>query len=153
MNGPSRSWPIIGDADPRGLVVDVTICSPEAWQQFMGRRSSPVVVRAVIDTGAHMSCVNRTVAQQLHLPNNGAIEIKGVRGGHHDGSGELARLSTAQISISQIDGSARTLQVLETAEQGVACLLGLDFLSDYELVVDGRAQRFSLRPLWDEQSG
>ncbi len=152
MTEPVRSWPIIAEADPRGLVLDVTISAPDAWQQFMGRRSTPVVVRAVIDTGAHMSCVNRTVARQLNLPNNGAIELKGVRGGHHDGSGELARLSTAQISIPQIDGSARTLQVLETAEQGAACLLGLDFLLDYELIVDGRAQRFSLRPLWDTPS-
>jgi hypothetical protein len=102
----------------------------------------------LVDTGASLSAVDRTVAQALELPSHRAAEWRAIGGG--DNLPHFAPLRRATVGLP---GDRRLWELdlveianLEHTVQGfrVVALLGWDFLEGCKLVLDGPARTFSL---------
>ena len=102
----------------------------------------------LIDTGAHLSAVDRAVAHALELPSHRAAEWRAVGGGENHP--HLAPLRRATVALP---GDLRhwELDLVEVANLEhtvggfrVIALLGWDFLEGCRLVLDGPARTFSL---------
>ena len=106
-----------------------------------------VVGLAVLDTGASMSVVDRTLARSLALPSPGAAEWAGVNA---TGQRSLSALRTVELGFAG-DGRLFSVDMIEVdgirdAVPGLAvlCLLGWDFLETCQLLCDGPAGAFEL---------
>ena len=98
--------------------------------------SSFRLVEALVDTGASVSCIDRSLAAELALPCIGDNRVSGVSGL------AVVPIFLADIRISQLEtrffGRIAGVE-LEEGNQRHRILLGRDFLRHYQLIYDGRS--------------
>jgi predicted aspartyl protease len=132
-----------------GPLVDIAIGVSQARAEALRKNSLPVPtplhLRALVDTGASITCVDPSILQQLNLTPTGAIAI-------HTPSTGNAPHNTYQYDISlvllhpEVQLQIGSIPVIESqlVVQGIHALVGRDILSRCLLVYDGRAQTFAL---------
>jgi len=103
---------------------------------------------AVLDTGASMSVIDKSLARALELPSPGFAEWTGIS---ESGEPSMAALRSTRFGLVG-DQRLYEMDLLEAggvrgsvAGLGVLLLLGWDFLGDCRLVCDGPAGAFELR--------
>ena len=105
----------------------------------------PMLVKALIDTGASCSALDISLVRGLGLIFREAVRI------HTPSSGPERHLCNQYDASLAIGGKTdqpleRTLFVIESdlESQGIYALIGLDILADCAFVSDGPSGRFSL---------
>jgi len=89
-------------------------------------------VRMVVDTGASMTAVSRATAEQLRLDTRGAGVATGI-----GGNSGVSLFYTTRFQIGRLSGGRFPLAVGDFAlPNGVNGLLGVDFLSSYDVDLD-----------------
>jgi hypothetical protein len=144
---------IIGPVDPDGAFVSVLVgvSAATATSLHMALRPvpAPVSARALLDTGAEMTCVDVALIRHLQLPWIGMVPANlPAHGGVTFGS-----ISDAGLTIVHPSGRAsdnlilRNHQILELplAHLGYEVVLGRDVLASCRLLYNGPANRFRLR--------
>lgn len=114
--------------DGRQLIVEVAIFHPDAGQSYLNLRA-----RALIDTGATLSGVSRSIIAELDLPRRGKIALESVRGSI------VARIFQYRLGFFRT--AAELPLVLEqdfigfeiSPGSGVDVLIGMDVLSRCDL--------------------
>jgi predicted aspartyl protease len=106
---------------------------------------APIPIRALIDTGANGSCVDRDILKQLGVSPTGTVSIHTPSTGsalHMCNQFDVSFMVTAQNFQRRFDAIA----VIEAdlATQGIQALIGRDVLSMCLFVYDGTAGTFSL---------
>lgn len=137
---------------PEGALVDVRI-GLSATQVRLLRTAlrpipAPIAARALLDTGAEMTGVDRTLVQALALPTRGStLTNLPAHGGL-----TLSFIHDAALTIAHPTGSAgqdlviRSLAVLEIplAPLGYEIVVGRDVLARCRLLYNGPRGRFRL---------
>ncbi len=90
--------------------------------------------RALIDTGASMSCIDTGLAMELQLPIINQTSVAGV-GGLHQFNVHLAQIRAPELSFTFY--GPFTAVNLAAGGQERAALIGRDFLSHFRLAYDG----------------
>jgi len=96
----------------------------------------------LIDTGAQITVMGATLAARLsHLPQCGAVTIRGVRGRfdgeHHDSVPSFFAAIT-------IEGVRVEVEVVPSSSDDPELLIGMDVLEHFDLHVHGRRRRFGI---------
>src|SRR5262249_31560885 len=139
--------------DPQGALVQVLAgwSAARARQLQLALRPVPPAIsaKALLDTGAEITCVESSLIQSLSLPFGGSVlaHVPAV-GGLTAGA-----LYPASVTIVHPSGNAAAnlvignLSVLEVqlAALGYEALIGRDILARCRLLYDGPRQRFWLR--------
>jgi len=146
--------PIISDVlQPQGALVDIQVgmsaASALALRLALRSVPSPVSARAVLDSGAEITCVDQKIIQSLGLPWGGATLINLPA---HGGLTISAQHDVSLIIVHPSSNAAanlviRNLAVLEVqlAALGYEALIGRDILANCRFLYDGPRQRFRLR--------
>ena len=91
-------------------------------------------VHAIIDTGATISCIDKTTAGQLQLPVVDRQNFGGIDGAY------VAEMHAAQIHIPSLSytiyGSFAGVDLIGGGQQHVA-LIGRTFLRNFRMIYDG----------------
>jgi hypothetical protein len=141
-----------GDLQPEGALVEVQAAwsAAQARQLRLAQRPVPPALdaRALLDTGAEITCLHTVLVQQLALPLAqfalaNVPALGGLRAGAH------YHASVTVVHASGDPGQALVFQnllVLEVplAGLGYQTLLGRDVLDHCDFLYAGRRQRFSL---------
>jgi hypothetical protein len=141
-----------GDLQPEGALVEVQVgwSAGQARQLRQAQRPVPPALdaRALLDTGAEITCLDTVLVQQLGLPLAqlalaNVPALGGLRAGAH------YHASVTVVHSSGDPGQAlvfKNLLVLEVplAGLGYQTLLGRDVLDHCDFLYAGRRQRFSL---------
>ena len=97
--------------------------------------------RALVDTGAAVSCMDSNLAAALHLPVVDR-QVHSAAGGRFE-----VNIHAAQIPLPELDWAldGRFAGVhLELGGQPYHALMGRDFLGDYRMIYDGETGRVTL---------
>jgi predicted aspartyl protease len=90
----------------------------------------------LIDTGTQMTVVGQALADELHLATSGSANVTGIS---VEGSAKYARLDSLQVgdhvAINQ-DVVVYDMQKVQGAGFALRGLLGEDFLSNYDVVIN-----------------
>jgi hypothetical protein len=141
-----------GDLQPEGALVEVQVgwSAGQARQLRQAHRPVPPALdaRALLDTGAEITCLDTVLVQQLglslaQLALANVPVLAGLRAGVH------YHASLTVVHSSDDPGQALVFQnllVLEVplAGLGYQTLLGRDVLDHCDFLFAGRRQRFSL---------
>lgn len=110
----------------------------------------PIVVWALVDTGAALTCVRGDIAAQLQLASAGTLRIFNV--GAHLDQDSRERTTTKRHVRVHIEGlGAFDVEAAEVShfagvdDVDIVVLLGRDVLGHCVLTVDGPAGSFSLK--------
>ncbi len=139
-----------GSLTPQGAMIDVKLMqSPRrvaAKKRANQPFAQPVIVRALIDTGAGCSALDRNVITQLDLSHHGVAWI------HTPSTGlSLAARNTYDVFLILGEGSPNpltmTIPVVESdfASEGFYVLIGRDVLARCVLTYNGPQSLFELR--------
>lgn len=145
--------PVIVEAlQASGAIVDVSL----GWSRSRAiqlRRAfhpvpPPVAARAILDTGAEITCVDMALVQALGLPSGGT----GLANVPAHGGVSLASMHDAGLSIVHPSGNpgfnlvVRDLTVLELnlGPIGYQVLVGRDVLARCRFLYNGQGNRFRL---------
>lgn len=138
----------------RGPMVDVKLMLTAQRVAALKRAGrpfpQPMTVRALIDTGASCSAIDRNLARGLDLQPSGIVPI-------HTPSTGSAYEERLQYDVSMVLGEDQdnplvvTMPVIESdfASEGFLALVGRNVLDLCVLVYDGPARTFTLE--WDER--
>ncbi len=135
-----------------GALVDVLVgwSAVDAQKLRAAFRPVPPAVpaRALLDTGAEITCVDQALIQRLGLAFGGFLQA------NLPAHGGTAFYQLHDVSLTVVhpsgnprnDLSVRTLQILEIslAPLGYEILIGRDVLARCRFLFDGTANRFSL---------
>ena len=107
---------------------------------------SPVLARAVIDTGTNVTCVSRAVLHQLGIAKTGRGKTQTASARE---SANLFGVSLSITPVGNLPGPTLTISdfvVMELPAQipGIEVLIGMDILLDCKLLLDGPARQFTL---------
>jgi predicted aspartyl protease len=128
-----------------GAVVNVYLCvnrvREEALIAAKKRVPDPVESRAMVDTGASMSCVPASRAGQLGLSPHRFIVVTSF-----DGRKERYPVYRIKIGIHGIDGAVFEVNAVGTSTfaEGAECVIGREILEGSRFVYDGRGGQFTL---------
>jgi hypothetical protein len=138
-----------GPIDKLGATVLVKVMqSPQRVEALKKQNmpfAGPIVVSALLDTGASCSCLDRRVIGILGLESRGSISIlTPSTGPAYVERGQFD--ATLVLGEGQDHPLARTLPVIETdlGEHSFLALIGRDLLSSCILTFDGPANRFEI---------
>jgi hypothetical protein len=95
-------------------------------------------VRAIIDTGSNVSCIDTKVAAELGLVNVGTIIASGASGGTKQ---PIFRAKLIVDDLSLV-GTGSLLGV--TLHDNLGAILGRDFLQGLKMIYDGQAGELTL---------
>lgn len=135
-------------ASPGGPLIDLWICvsrqRASALRNAGLQPPDPVQVRALIDTGASLTCVDSRVIAQLRIPATGTIT------GHTPSTGGTpATFSQYDVALvidnPKIHVVKFTLPVAESNlhQQQIGALIGRDILDSTTLFYNGTSGTFS----------
>jgi predicted aspartyl protease len=139
----------INKKEPRlldcGAVVNIYLCVNQLREEALARRKRPapppIESRAMIDTGASMSCVPAHRAESLGLRPHKFVEVTSF-----DGRKERYPVYRIKIGIHEIDGGAFEVNAVGTGSlvEGAECTIGREILEGAKFHYDGRGGGFSL---------
>jgi hypothetical protein len=117
----------------------------EALKKSGRKFSSPMVVLALIDTGASISVLDSRIVAALGFEQRGIVSVHTPT---TESAYELRKTYDALFIVGETlaEPHSKAIQVVETdwASQGIYALIGRDFLSDCRLVYDGPRKSFTL---------
>lgn len=122
-----------GQLAQNGAILQVQISSPNG--------GTPITIQAMIDTGASISTINTTVAQNASLQATGDTQLGGV-GGTQDST-----IYAASLTIPAYNITVPTVQVASVPGQLPApadMLIGRDILENLVMNYDGSAGQITL---------
>jgi predicted aspartyl protease len=93
----------------------------------------PVLVSALVDSGADLSVVPAVLARQLALPVTDVLDVRGVGG--------ESRTATVHAAEVEIDGAPELIEVIAL---GTEALLGRNLLNAFVVTLDGSRQRVTV---------
>ncbi|MGH3666150.1 MAG: retroviral-like aspartic protease family protein [Egibacteraceae bacterium] len=93
----------------------------------------PVLVSALVDSGADLSVVPAALARQLDLPVTDVLQVRGVGG--------ESRNATVHAAEVEIDGVAELIEVIAL---GTETLLGRNLLNAFVITLDGPHERVTV---------
>jgi len=93
-------------------------------------------VRALVDTGAMVSCIDQLLAAQLNLPVVDRAPVSGVHG-RHEANVYLAQIHTPSLGFT-IYGEFVGVD-LQAGGQAHSALMGRTFLRNFRMIYDGRS--------------
>lgn len=107
------------ELESTGAIVDVTITKPSA-----GGGGTPVTIKAMIDTGASISTIQDSVAQQAGLQQTGSTQLSGV------GGVQTSPIYAASLAIPAFGVTVPAVEVASITNPfpGVEMLVGRDIL-------------------------
>src|SRR3954462_1737355 len=121
----ATDWPPIVE-----LLVAVTEARAEALRSTGLHVPLPVVVPAMLDTGAGESLIAREVTDGLDLEPSGARDVFGAAGDRPAlGTVYRVRLFFAGVPTVELSSSARVIAVETLSRFGVRMIVGHDLLS------------------------
>jgi hypothetical protein len=143
---------LIAPLTPEGAIVDVVVGPSAATVQALRTALRPVPAavktRAILDTGAEITCIDDALVQALALPFGGTSLA------HLPAHGGLMGTNLRDISLTVVHPSGnyqndlvlRNLTVLELslAFLGYQLLIGRDLLARCRLLYNGPGNRFRL---------
>ena len=106
---------------------------------------SPLVIRALVDTGASCTCIDPNVLKSLGLSPTGSVSVHTPSTGSQPVNQDQYDVSLTflhsklSFNIASIPVVASNLQM-----QGIDALIGRDILDDFLLVYDGQLGLFTL---------
>jgi hypothetical protein len=126
-----------------GPAIDLTVAVSGSWQRQLSAQgavvpSSPLTVRALIDTGSDLTVVHPQVLQQLGVRATGSIRIRrpGTGAGLHQASLSRVQISIGGFSPSSSWISTRIVGVAPSSPT-VWALIGRDMLERCTLFYNG----------------
>jgi hypothetical protein len=133
----------------RGPVVDVSVGISRKQQEDLAASGldspSPILISALVDTGASRTCVDSAVLKELGLV---AKELVPVLTPSTAGQPHLTGYYAVSMSLlhPKLTYSFYSVPVLESdfTGQGIGALIGRDLLAKCLLVYDGQAGVFTL---------
>ena len=128
-----------------GAFLDVTLSCPAAWSAMRDPGLAvlePVRGRALIDTGAAVTCVRRSDAERLALPRVGGMRISGVQVRGRSEQGTELRVVT--VTIAGLGAYEVHAALLDDAGSG-SVILGRDLLCQVEMSWSGREKLAEVR--------
>jgi len=135
-------------------LVDVTIDIQSFYRSYLETENGgamgialpvPVRGRALIDTGASMSCVCFPIAEQLQLMRIGAVTFRGVEGARTPNrSAEQAPIFGAMMQIPALGWRNEVRLVGVQPDPNHIAILGRDILSAFRLEYNGPSQTLRL---------
>lgn len=142
-------------APPTGApLIDVTVDLQPFYRGYLLKENGgatgiaiPEAIRgkALIDTGASMSCVAFPVAEKLQLMRIGAVTFRGVEGARKPGeSGEQAPIFGAILGIPGLQWMQEVRMVGVQPDDLHIAIIGRDLLEHFRLEYDGQGMRFRL---------
>jgi hypothetical protein len=110
-----------------------------------GRGVETRAVRALVDTGATDTCIERSIAEELDLDPVGEVDVFGVtsNSGPEKGIVFLLRLTHAGAPAVDLIPSGRVIAVEDLSRFDAQILMGRDLLARGVLVYDGPQERFT----------
>ena len=110
-----------------------------------GREPKMKAVRALIDTGANDTCIERALALELDLDPVGEVEVHGVVSGTGTETGLVFRVQLFHAGAPAVElaPSSRVIAVKDLSRFDAQILLGRDLLSRGILIYDGPQERFT----------
>lgn len=129
----------------RGPVVEVQIQLPEPLVRGLQERGDeipdPIAGDALIDTGATTTCVDLTVAKQLHLPQTGQAVMASASHAQHEAPQYpiAIQIQGLPINFTRLDAMGADLKA-----HGILALLGRDALRSAVLFYNGVAGEITL---------
>lgn len=144
---PSLIFPVAKDGPVLELVVSVSRSRRYVLTRFQSLVPEPIVVRALIDTGATFSCLDSAVFKRLSLSSKGTIPILTPTTG-----ASPQPLNRYDVDLKCLTTPLENLFLFEDfpvleaplAAQGIQALIGRDILERCLFVYDGPANTFSL---------
>lgn len=103
--------------------------------------------RFVLDTGATMTCIDASLADRLQLPEERGRVGVGMGIGQEPGALRLVdidSLRVGQATATGITGCALDLEQFQAVGLQVDGLLGLNYLREFRMTLDFRAERLTL---------
>jgi hypothetical protein len=106
---------------------------------------------ALLDTGASHSCIDRTIALDLRLPDIGVRTYSGITSHNHARQVTSCRAALlvfpaleqeVHLEVMCIDPFSR----VDAGRLQPMLLLGRDFLAQYDITFQGKLGRFLIRP-------
>ena len=142
-------------ASPDGApLVDVSVDIQPFYRGYLSKENGgttgiaiPEAVRgkALIDTGASMSCVAFPVAEKLQLMRIGAVTFRGVEGARKPGeSGEQAPIFGALLTIPALNWTQEVRLVGVQPDDVHIAIIGRDLLDHFRFEYDGPGKRFRM---------
>jgi predicted aspartyl protease len=128
-----------------GAAVNAYLCVNLAREDSLNARGravpAPIEVRALIDTGASMSCVPARRAAELGLTPHGFVFVTSF-----DGKKARYPVYKIRIGIHEIDVGAFEVNAVGTSSfvEGAECAIGRDILEGARFLYDARGGSFSL---------
>jgi predicted aspartyl protease len=93
----------------------------------------PVLVSALVDSGADLSVVPAVLARQLALPVTDVLDVRGVGG--------ESRTATVHAAEVEIDGVPELIEVIAL---GTEAPLGRNLLNAFVVTLDGSRERVTV---------
>lgn len=142
-------------ASPTGApLIDVSVDIQPFYREYLSKENGgttgiaiPEAIRgkALIDTGASMSCVAFPIAEKLQLMRIGAVTFRGVEGARRPGeSGEQAPIFGALLEVPALQWSKEVRLVGVQPDDMHIAIIGRDLLDHFRLEYDGPGKRFRL---------
>jgi hypothetical protein len=103
--------------------------------------------RFIVDTGATMTCVDSGLAERLGLPAEGGRMGVGMGIGQEAGALDLVSIDSLRVgeaTATGLMGCALGLERFMDIGLEVDGLLGLNYLREFRVILDFRAQRLTL---------
>ncbi len=121
-----------GQLAQNGAILNVQVASPNG--------GTPVTVQAMIDTGASISTMNSTIAQNAGLQQTGETQLGGV------GGIQTSAIYAAALTLPDYGVTVNPIQVATVPGglPGVDMLIGRDILENLVLNYDGSQGAFTL---------
>jgi hypothetical protein len=136
---PNLTFPVAPDRPP---VIELVVAVPEEQAESLraaGRPTPrPVIVPALLDTGARESLISRDIADELGLDRIGGRDVFGV-GGNISVSGDVCavRLFFAGVPTNLLVHSAPVVAVPNLNHLGARMIMGRDLLRMCVVIYNG----------------
>jgi hypothetical protein len=127
----------------RPMVIELLVAPSEARAEELRNAGLtvplPILVVALIDTGAKETLIERAVVARLNLEASGARDVYGVGSGNTPEAGVVYRMRIIYAGVPALDlaSSIPVTAVEDLSRFGVKMLLGRDLLSRCVLIYNG----------------
>jgi hypothetical protein len=131
-----------------GAILQVSVSIPSAAAAAGAQGSAPQTFTAMIDSGASISCINTTAAQQLGLQQVSSTQLGGV------GGTSEAPIYAAALNLTQFGVTVDPVQIAGVGNPlpGVDMLIGRDILEQLTFTYDGPDGTFNLQKTGQSQT-